>query len=472
MKKNDELIVKIEDMSENGEGIGHVALKEGGRMTLFVKDAVIGDTVKAGITKVKKTLCYARTIEVVEASPLRADPKCSVHRSCGGCQLQQLDYGAQLDFKRKKVQSCLMRIGGFKPESVYVEEVLGMSEPYHYRNKAQFPVGRDKNGKVVAGFFAGRTHSIIPCASCAIEFPGHEKILAAVLSYMDEAGETPYDEESGNGKVRHILMRKGFATGEIMVVLVINGGKIKKQELFIRKLTEAFSGEEDGQIVSIMLNFNTEKTNVILGSEFELLYGRDHITEKIGELVFRISPQSFFQVNPVQTEVLYGEALSAAGLSDGSKTVWDMYCGTGTISLFLAQKAKKVFGVEIVAGAIENAKLNAAANGIENAEFFTGAAEEIVPELYKKDPEKYRADVVVVDPPRKGCDAALLETLIKMSPERIVYISCDPATLARDLRILADGGFAVKSVQPVDMFPMTVGVENCCLLKNQKLYKE
>ncbi|MBR6275251.1 MAG: 23S rRNA (uracil(1939)-C(5))-methyltransferase RlmD [Lachnospiraceae bacterium] len=473
MTKNDEVTVKIEDLSETGEGIGHA---DG--LTLFVKDAVIGDTVKAGITKVKKTYCYARTIEVIHPSPDRTEPACAIHRQCGGCQLQALSYSAQLKFKRKKVEACFERIGGFSFEDgkVKVGNTLGMEKPWNYRNKAQFPIGKDKNGKTVAGFYAGRTHAIIPWENCPIEFPGHEKILAAVLSYMDEAGVSAYDEENGSGVVRHVLMRKAFATGEIMVVLVVNARKIKRPELLIKKL-----GEID-LIVSIQLNINTEKTNVILGKECVTLYGRDYIEDMIGDVRFRISALSFYQVNPMQTRVLYGKALEACfsgndKIEDSEKegtspVIWDMYCGIGTISLFLAKKAKQVYGVEIIPEAIANAKENAKLNGITNAEFFVGAAEDVVPLLYEKDPEKYRADIVVVDPPRKGCDEALLQTIIKMAPEKIVYVSCDPATLARDCRVLADGGYGVRSVQPVDMFPHSVHVETVCLLSNTQRPKK
>lgn len=469
MNKNDEVTVTIEDMGEGGEGIGHA---DG--LTLFVKDAVIGDTVLAGITKVKKTCCYARTIKVITPSEYRIQPVCKSSRACGGCQLQALSYEAQLEFKRKKVEACFERIGGFKcvrknealsEGEIFVKETLGMKDPWHYRNKAQFPVGKDKDGNPVAGFYAGRTHSIIPTEDCAIEFGGHEKILAAVLEYMKEAGVSVYDETSGSGVVRHILMRKGFATGQIMVVLVVNASKIKREELLVKKLLEI---ETDSEIVSIQLNINTEKTNVILGKKCVVLYGKSYIVDKIGEISFRISALSFYQVNPAQTVVLYEEALKAGfGEDNDSKdrTVWDMYCGTGTISLFLAQRAKQVYGVEIIPQAVENAKENAEINGVKNAEFFCGAAEEVVPALYKKDEEKYRADIVVVDPPRKGCDAVLLNTIAEMAPEKIVYVSCDPATLARDCRILSDSGYEVKSVRPVDMFAHGVGVETVVMLK-------
>ena len=483
MQKNDEVIIKIEDMSENGEGIGHI-----NGLTLFVKDALIGDTIRAGITKVKKTYCYARTIEILTASPERTEPLCPIYRQCGGCQLQALSYEAQLKFKRKKVLDCFTRIGGFKDfekgeddvsrgRGVRVKDTLGMEKPWHYRNKAQFPVGKDKDGKPVFGFYAGRTHSIIPTDDCRIEFEGHDKILAALKEYINESGISIYDEDSGSGLLRHVLIRKGFATGEIMVVPVINGRKVKRPELLVKKLRESEPG-----IVSIQLNINTEKTNVILGRECITLYGRDYIEDMIGEVRFRISALSFYQVNPLQTKVLYKEALraclgdenvgrEAAELEeDGGvkKTIWDVYCGIGTISLFLANRFDKVFGVEIVPEAIENAIENAKLNNITNAEFFVGAAEEIVPALYKKDPEKYRADIVVVDPPRKGCDENLLATLIQMAPEKIVYVSCDPATLARDCRILADDGYEVVNVQPVDMFPHSGHVETVVLLSRKR----
>lgn len=591
-KKNDLVTVKIEDIGTDGEGIG----KTDG-FTLFVKDAVIGDLVEAKILKSKKHYAYARLEKVITPSPFRTEPKCPYHRQCGGCQIQALSYEKQLEFKQNKIRNNLVRIGGFAEEFVdsVMEPIVGMEEPYHYRNKAQYPVGTDKEGNIVTGFYAGRTHSIIANTKCYLGAEENEGILNAVLDYMRENGVSAYDEETGEGLVRHILIRSGFTSGEIMVCLVINwrggkDGKFGKAEKFekaekigkaekFKKVEKIEKFEKTGNIgnigsvtggdrscqaekdcnlildmqedrpvkttsyktgneyqndcnkyqndrnkyqsdpnkyqsdsnkyqndynkyqreyeylpkqekllerlrqipgvTSICVSINTEKTNVIMGKEIHCLWGRPAIQDTIhvrdmsaegekkgypftGEgLTFEISPLSFYQVNPKQTEKLYSLALEYAGLT-GEETVWDLYCGIGTISLFLAAKAKKVYGVEIVPQAIEDARENAKRNGIENAEFFVGKAEEVLPEKYRED--GIYADVIVVDPPRKGCDEECLDTMLQMSPERIVYVSCDSATLARDVRKLCDGGYEVVKVRGVDQFGMTVHVETAVLL--------
>lgn len=449
MKKNEVYKILIEDMSDTGEGIGHLAagLPEDG-MTFFVKDAVVGDVVLAGVTKVKKNYCYARVVEIIMPSKDRTEPVCPVARPCGGCQLQSMTYGAQLRFKTSKVKNCFKRIAGIDVE---VNDIIGMDRPANYRNKAQFPVSVDREGRAYAGFYAGRTHSVIKTDCCSIEFQGHEKILEQVLDYINMEKETVYDEKTGKGKVRHIMMRKGFSTGEIMVVIVVNGRDLKNE----KALTDRLSVNKD--IKSIILNVNTKNTNVIMGKECRCIYGRDYIVDKIGEISFNISPLSFYQVNPIQTRVLYEKALEYAGLT-GSETVWDLYCGIGTISLFLAAAAGRVYGVEIVEEAINNAKQNATLNGIENVEFFVGSAGEVYAE--KKTP----ADVVVVDPPRKGLEEELITSIASMAPQRIVYVSCDPATLARDVRLFCEKGYEVQKVQPVDMFPGSVHVETVVLL--------
>lgn len=447
-KKNDLVTVKIEDMGHDGEGIGKA---EG--YTLFIKDTVIGDVVEAKIMKMKKNYGYARLVRVLEASKDRTEPKCSVARACGGCQLQFLTYEKQLEFKKNKVVGNLERIGGFS--DISVEKVMGMENPWRYRNKAQFPVGKDKEGNLITGFYAGRTHSIIPNTNCYLGVEVNEEILNAVLDYMRENHVEPYDEVTGKGLVRHILIRYGFKTKEIMVCIIINGRKIPNAAGLVEKLKD-ISG-----MTSITLNVNTKRNNVILGNEILSLWGKDYITDYIGEVKYQISPLSFYQVNPVQTEKLYGTALEYAGLT-GKEIVWDLYCGIGTISLFLAQKAQKVYGVEIVPAAIEDARKNAELNGIENAEFFVGKAEEVLPAKYKED--GVYADVIVVDPPRKGCDGALIETMLSMKPERIVYVSCDSATLARDLKVLCEKEYQVEKVAVCDMFPGSVHVETVCLL--------
>lgn len=443
MKKDDLIEVTIEDLSEEGTGIGKF---EG--MTFFIKDAVIGDRVRAKIMKLKKTYGFARLMEVLTPSPDRVEPLCPVARQCGGCQIQAMSYEAQLAFKTRKVENNLKRIGKF--EEIPMESIIGMEDPFHYRNKAQFPFGKNRDGKIITGFYAGRTHSIIKNTSCHLGKEVNEEILEKILAWMNAFHVEPYNEATGKGLMRHSLIRCGFRTGEIMVCLVINGRKIPGEEALVDSL-KIIPG-----MTSISLNVNKEKTNVILGREVINLWGRPYIEDYIGEVKYQISPLSFFQVNPVQTERLYGKALEYAGLT-GEETVWDLYCGIGTISLFLARKARKVYGVEIIPDAIEDARRNASLNGFTNTEFYVGKAEEVLPEKYEK--EGVRADVIVVDPPRKGCDETLLSTMVKMQPERIVYVSCDSATLARDLRYLCDNGYELKRVCPADMFPQTVHVE-------------
>lgn len=448
MKKDDLIEVTIEDLSEEGTGIGKF---EG--MTFFIKDAVIGDRVRAKIMKLKKTYGFARLMEVLTPSPDRVEPLCPVARQCGGCQIQAMSYEAQLAFKTRKVENNLKRIGKF--EEIPMESIIGMEDPFHYRNKAQFPFGKNRDGKIITGFYAGRTHSIIENTSCHLGKEVNEEILEKILAWMNAFHVEPYNEATGKGLMRHSLIRCGFRTGEIMVCLVINGRKIPGEEALVDSL-KIIPG-----MTSISLNVNKEKTNVILGREVINLWGRPYIEDYIGEVKYQISPLSFFQVNPVQTERLYGKALEYAGLT-GEETVWDLYCGIGTISLFLARKARKVYGVEIIPDAIEDARRNASLNGFTNTEFYVGKAEEVLPEKYEK--EGVRADVIVVDPPRKGCDENLLSTMVRMQPERIVYVSCDSATLARDLRYLCDNGYELKRVCPADMFPQTVHVETCVLL--------
>lgn len=551
--KNDMVRITIEDIGNDGEGIG----KADG-YTLFVKDAVIGDVIDARITKCKKNYGYARVEKVVEPSPFRVEPKCPFHRQCGGCQIQVTAYERQLAYKQNKVRNHLQHIGGFSPEQIdaVMEPIVGMEEPWHYRNKAQYPVGYDKNGELVVGFYAGRTHDIIANTDCLLGPPENKAILEAVLSYMKENDVSAYRESTGEGLVRHVLIRTGFATGEIMVCLVINGIKLPAEEKLVEKLTgvrlerEASAdgceqSKPDGEqktpckrIVSIAVSINREKTNVIMGQEIRVLWGngwiedslrvmdtaslteREDAGDKSAEcgtagsgsiqryenVTFRISPLSFYQVNPRQTEKLYGIALEYAGLT-GKETVWDLYCGIGTISLFMAKRAKIVYGVEVIPQAMEDAKENARRNGMTNAEFIVGKAEEVLPAFYREEDgrpgsetvkESHRQekeeksgtigsemmkgsagsevgestvqeqmrhpDVIVVDPPRKGCDEKCLETMTTMQPERIVYVSCDPATLSRDLKVLCGGGYELKRVRAVDQFGHTGHVECVCKL--------
>lgn len=469
MKKNDRFVLKIEDMGENGEGIGRL---DG--YIWFVKDAVIGDVIEAGVTKMKKQYGFARLIRVIEPSEYRTEERCPSARRCGGCQIQAVDYQEQLRLKEKKVYNNLKRIGGLSSlllpggeetteqtkeeterNAVVMEPIIGMENPWRYRNKAQFPFGRNKDGNIVTGFYAGRTHDIVEQEDCLLGVEENREILSIIRNFMEEYKIEPYNEETHRGLVRHVLIRKGFQTGEIMVCLVINGRKLPGQQA----LTECLM--DIPGMASISLNVNQEKTNVILGKEIINLWGEGHITDYIGAVRYRISPLSFYQVNPVQTELLYGTALEYAGLT-GNETVWDLYCGIGTISLFLAQKAKQVYGVEIVPQAIDDARENARLNHMENVEFFVGKAEEVLPKQYERN--QIYADVIVVDPPRKGCDEKCLETIVKMSPKRVVYVSCNSSTLARDVKYLEERGYRTERVRCVDMFPHSGHVETVCLL--------
>ena len=492
-KKNDHVTVTIEDIGNEGEGIGRV---DG--FTLFVKDAVVGDTVEAKIVKSKKNYAYARLEKILKASPFRVKPPCSFHRQCGGCQIQALSYEKQLEFKNRKIRNNLIRIGGFDEALLdeRMEAIVGMEKPWHYRNKAQYPVGTGREGNVITGFYAGRTHTIVANTDCLLGAEENKEILEIILEHMGRHKISAYDEVLGEGLVRHILIRKGFSSGEIMVCFVLNketpkglhskADSVQSEHKYRLAVYEFIpeQGELLGRlehvrgIASVSVSLNRSRSNVIMGKEIYTIWGEPVITDTIHmrdmskeghpmtgkELSFHISPLSFYQVNPVQTEKLYSIALEFAGLT-GRETVWDLYCGIGTISLFLARSAKRVYGVEIVPEAVEDARENAERNGITNAEFFVGKAEEVLPEFYAKggqagnNGEMLHPDVIVVDPPRKGCDEACLMTMLEMQPKRIVYVSCDSATLARDLRVLCDRGYEVKRIRGVDMFSQSVHVE-------------
>ena len=454
MQKNDVATITIEDVGVGGEGIGKV---DG--YTLFVKDAIIGDTCEVKVIKAKKNYGYARLMNIVKPSKKRVEARCPYARKCGGCQIQEMSYEAQLEFKENKIKGNLVRIGGFDKEFIesVMEPVVGMDEPFFYRNKAQFPFGTDKEGNPVTGFYAGRTHDIIPNTDCMLGVEVNKEILEIILDFMKKYGIKSYDEKIGKGLIRHVLIRYGCTTKEIMVCLVINGRKIPHVEALIEKLSTVKG------MTSITTSTNTKNTNVIMGNSYETIWGQGYIEDYIGDVKYQISPLSFYQVNPVQTEKLYGLALEYADLK-GEETVWDLYCGIGTISLFLARCAKQVYGVEIIPQAIDDAKNNAKINNIENAEFYVGKAEDILPKYYEDyqrehNGEKAYADVIVVDPPRKGCDETLLNTMTEMRPERIVYVSCDSATLARDLKILCENGYKIDRIRGVDQFPQSVHIE-------------
>ncbi|WP_052702826.1 23S rRNA (uracil(1939)-C(5))-methyltransferase RlmD [Paenibacillus beijingensis] len=469
--KNDIVILDIVGLTHEGEGVGRA---DG--FTLFVQGALPGERVKAKVLKVKKQYGYAKQLELLQSSPDRVDAPCPIYKQCGGCQLQHMGYDAQLRWKRQHVVDNLVRIGklpvagtmeqggassGERP-AVIVHPTIGMDNPWRYRNKAQVPIGMamaslegGAGGGLIGGFYARGSHRIIDMDECLIQHEQNDEVVRRVKEIGKRLGITAYDEESGRGLLRHVVVRTGFISGEIMVVLVTNGRKIPHADQWIEGIREAIPG-----VTSIVQNINTRTTNVIFGDETRTLWGSDVIYDELDGIRFAISARSFYQVNPAQTVELYRKAVEYAGLT-GSENVIDAYCGIGTISLFLARQAGQVYGVEIVPEAIEDAKRNAELNGIDNASFESGPAEVVIPRWRK---EGIAADVIVVDPPRKGCDTALLETILAMKPERVVYVSCNPSTLARDLRVLEDGGYRTVEVQPVDMFPHTVHVESVALL--------
>ena len=546
MKKNDIYEITIDDIGNDGEGIGHIlednvtgsfcdGENDGRGVAVFVKDTALGDVAKIRITKVKKNYAYGRLEELIKPSPVRVEPICPNAKRCGGCSLMHIGYDKQLEYKFNKVKNCLERLGGVENAERYMEKICGMDIPYHYRNKMQFPVGIDRDGRVQIGFYAGRTHSIIDLDRCYIGHPVNDYLVGELHGWLErwqkKTGRFIYDEEKHTGLVRHILTRVGFVTGELMVCIIVNGdslavqktsnknksgGNISVDEEAVNKelieclnravdaYNRAIGNEPNGKndlqtvsavseekgsknrcetsvlrinLTSVSININKEKTNRILGNRCVTLYGNDYITDYIGDIRFNISPMSFYQVNPVQTKVLYDKAVEFAGLT-GDEVVWDMYCGIGTISLCLAKKAKKVYGVEIVPQAIEDAKENASINNLTNTEFFCGKAEEVVPAFYNGTLEAAASgetgqadivdgchpDVVVVDPPRKGCDSTLLDTIHQMAPKRLVYVSCDPATLARDIKILTEKGFALEKVCVVDQFGHSTHVETVALI--------
>lgn len=451
VNKNEDYKIIINGMNHEGQGVGRVE-----NFTVFVDGAIEGEEVLVKIIKVNKNYAIGKLLEILKPSDRRVEPFCPSYKRCGGCGIQHISYEGGLKFKTDLVKDALKRIG--KLEGVLIHDTIGMENPYYYRNKSQYPVG-SVNGQLKAGFYAKRSHDIIESSECNIQMDVSNKVKEIVKDFLIENKIAPYDEKSGKGLIRHIMTRVGFVTGEVMVVLVLNGKSIPAKDGLIEKLTN-----EIPNIKGIVLNENTSKSNVILGDRNKVIYGESTVTDYIGDFKFNISPNSFFQVNPIQTEVLYQKALEYAQLT-GKEVVFDLYCGIGTISLFLSKKAGKVYGVEVVEAAVEDARRNAEINGVQNVEFITGEAEKVIPHFYERG---IRADVVVVDPPRKGCDEMLLDTLVKMEPKRIVYVSCNPSTLARDLNYLEEKGFVVKEVQPVDMFPHTTHVEVVVKLRMTK----
>lgn len=451
VEKNKEYIFDIISQGYEGEGIAKIDNK----YPIFIEGALKGEKVKVRIVKVNKNFAYGKLMEVLEASEERVNPPCAIYKRCGGCKLQHASYKAQLDFKWDRVKDCVSKIGKLDPS--IVKYPLGMENPWRYRNKVQLPIGLI-NGEVKIGFFAPRSHDIIDMESCLIQDEIGDKVVKLTREWIEKFNIRPYNVEGEydeKGIVRHIMIRRGFTTNEVMIVLVTNGEKLPHKEEFVDLMVKNIPG-----IKSVIQNINSKKTNVILGLESKTLWGEDTISDYIGDFRFNISPLSFFQVNPIQTEVLYGKSLEYANLT-GNEEVFDAYCGTGTITLFLSQKAKKVYGVEIIPQAIDNAWINAKENKVENVEFFVGESEVVIPDLINKG---VKADVVVVDPPRKGCDKKLLDAITNIDAKKIVYVSCDPSTLGRDLKVLEENGYKTLEVQPVDMFPNTAHIENVALL--------
>ncbi len=489
VNKNEEHIVDIVGLTHDGEGVGRA-----NGFTLFIHGALPGEKALVKVLKVKKQYGYAKLLRLLETSPDRVSAPCEIYKQCGGCQMQHMSYDAQLRWKRQHVVDNLTRIGKLQVEGepvrparvseagdeaalaaeadsllhypqdsgIIVHPTIGMDEPWRYRNKAQVPIGMaiadledGAAGGLIGGFYAQGSHRIIDMDACLIQHERNDDVVRQIKRIGTELGITAYDEESGRGLLRHVVVRTGFVTGEVMVVLVTNGAHIPHKDQWIAGIRAALP-----DVNSIVQNVNTRDTNVIFGEETKTLWGSDVIYDELDGIRFAISARSFYQVNPDQTVALYRKAVEYAGLT-GQENVIDAYCGIGTISLFLARQAGRVYGVEVVPEAIEDAKRNASLNGIANAEFEAGLSEVVIPRWRE---EGIAADVIVVDPPRKGCDPALLDTIVRMKPERVVYVSCNPSTLARDLRVLEDGGYKTVEVQPVDMFPHTVHVESVALL--------
>lgn len=456
IEKGQSYELKIEDMSTEGQGIGKI---EG--MAVFVDGAVVGDVIKAELTKLKKNYAFGRLTEILEPSAQRVEPACGYASECGGCSLQALSYDGQLAWKRKMVADKLMRIGGI--EAPIVHNTIGMGKPLRYRNKAQFPVG----GAAV-GFYKAKSHEVVNCEECLIQSEPAEKLARALREYMKADHITAYDETTGKGLIRHLVVKTALGTGEVMAILVINGKGLPNGEKLVYMMDDAVSelGPDPAtgveySLESVILNINKKKTSEILGEDCVTLAGKPTILEQAGKLSFEISPLSFYQVNPVQMVKLYDKALEYADLT-GEETVLDLYCGVGTIGLYCASKAKKVIGIESVKSAVLDANRNAVINGIVNAEFICGKAEEELPKLLE---QGVKADVVILDPPRAGCDPALLDAVAEAKPDRIVYVSCDPATLARDVKLLGEKGYRFAEAQPVDMFPHTGHVETITLIQ-------
>ncbi len=451
IKKNDDIRLKIDSLTSMGSGVGRYD-----NMAIFVEGTAPTDEIIAHIIKVKKSYAVGKIKKIIKPSKDRIVSDCEVSTQCGGCSYRHIKYEAELKEKKQSVTDAMQRIGGIEKEAA---NILHIAQPIHYRNKAQIPLSLSSDGKIQAGFYAKGTHRVVDCDDCKLQMKEFSPIIKAIKRYIAENPVTIYDEATSLGTVRHIYLRRGAKTGEIMVCLVINADSLPRQGRLIDSLIST-----DKNIKSIVLNINKEDTNVVLGKKCITIYGKDYIEDELLSLRFRISPLSFYQVNPEGTEILYSKARDYACLVPG-ETLLDLYCGAGTIGLTMAKDAKEVIGVEVIPEAIENAKENARLNSITNARFICDDASGAAKTLYD---EGIRPNVVILDPPRKGCSRDVLETVASMSPDRVVYVSCDSGSLARDCKIFSELGYEVKEYTAVDMFPRTVHVETVCLLSKKE----
>ena len=446
IKKNQEYIVDIIDYGMEGEGIAKIE-----NFTVFIPNAMKGEKVKILIVKVLSSYAYGKLLEIIEPSPYRIESDCSTYQRCGGCSLRHIDYEETLNIKQNMVQNLVNKTFN---KNVKVKPTIGMGNPYHYRNKAQFPVGLNKQNEKVVGVFAKRTHEIIPMQDCFLQNTISQEIAFAIQKFIIEKDISVYNEETRKGLLRHIVIKVGIRTHEIMCILVVNGNKIPYEQELVEMLVKRYN------VKTVVKNINTKNTNVILGEENIVLHGDGYIYDILGDYTFKISPMSFYQVNPVQAEVLYNTAIEMANLSK-EDVLFDLYCGIGTIGIFASFYVKKVYGVEIVEQAIYDAKENARINQIENIEFMTGDVEKVLTNLIEK--KQVYPDVVMVDPPRKGLDNTTINNILAVEPKKVVYISCNPATMVRDMKLLEEK-YEVNEIQPVDMFPFTSHVECCSVL--------
>lgn len=449
IQKNQKYIVDIIDNGYNGEGIAKLS-----DFTIFIQGAIKGEKVKILILKVTKSFAYGKILEILSSSEKRNDVDCATFSKCGGCTLRHIDYRETLNIKKDIVKNCLYKE---LHKNIEVNDTLGMERPLYYRNKLQYPVGFNKEGNPVIGIYSQRTHNIIETKqNCYIQNEKCSEIAKHIFEFAVKNNIKPYDEKTNSGTLRHIVIRIGVNSNEVMVTIVVNNDDFNNEKEFVEELIKKYP-----EIKTIVKNYNEKNTNVILGKKNKVIYGDGYIYDVLGGYKFKISPLSFYQVNPLQTEVLYNKAMEYANLT-GKETIFDLYCGIGTIGIFASSKAKKVYGIEVIPEAIEDAKENAKLNKVRNTEFFAGEVEKILPELIEK--RNISADVAFIDPPRKGCDNITIQTLLKTAPQKIVYVSCNPATLARDIRLL-EGKYDLKQIQPVDMFPYTSHVECVAVLE-------